>query len=81
MGVGPELCGLPRTPLLLGSPVNKGKKEGRGCYAPAPHPLSLLARVAVLAVAREDLVEAPIEGDDVGVLTTLLDIEFREFIF
>jgi hypothetical protein len=36
MGVGPELCGLPRT-LLLGTSVNKGKKrKGRGPFSRNP---------------------------------------------
>ena len=33
-GIGPGLCGLPRTPLPR-TPVNKGKKKGQGCYASA----------------------------------------------
>ena len=42
-------CDLPRTPLL-GTLGNKGKKKGRGYYAPAQEILSLAAGLEAVTV-------------------------------
>src|SRR5829696_4542716 len=59
IGVGPGLCELPRTPLRRSS-VNRGKKKGRSCYAPARlvSGASLTSRQSVAHGAQQPLVLA-----------------------